>query len=364
MILVAEITRSPHLFRLQAQTAGRRMRTPYPTQQRDIGLPEGLTARLSLHLGLDAAALEGLAVVAAPFSVSAGQPIFRQGERATGMYVLDQGRVLIKARTPGDDALSMVELGAGEIFGELALLDDDDRSACASALTPASGWWISRAGFKGLLHSGQPVARDVMRRVQYQVAKRIRDTLARIAMSDNVVTPLRTPLAGSANWGSAEADFAPLLEAFSLPGSTLTPRWECLLDLGRRLDVTRGHIVGAEIRESPDFPLFWVIRGAVRECLPRGSHLEQIWVCGPGALAGVVGAVDGLPQPLVLQAAEDAIVLALPADCVQRLQGLDPSLAITMQELISRQIALAQRRINRHLGRAEGLRRFNQGEVD
>lgn len=325
-------------------------------------MPDGLIARLTTYLDLDAETLQGLRVVASPFSVQAGEGIFRQGEKSTGMYVVDRGRIVISARTPGDDALSMVELASGEIFGELSLLDDDDRSASATALTDATGWWISRTGFRGLLHSQQPVAHHVMTQVQRRVARRIRDTLARIAATSSVVHPLRSASTGQIRSLPVDAMMLSMLSAFSLTSSMLSPRWECLLTLGRCLELPRGTCVNAAPSSESDFPLLWVVRGAIRECVSRDTGLEQLWVSGPGTLAGVVGAIDGEPHPMVMQAAEDSLILALPADCLTRLHGLDPALYITLQELIGRQIALVQRRINRHLGRTEGLRRFNQGE--
>lgn len=327
-------------------------------------MSDGLIARLSPYLGLDTTTLQGLQVVASPFAVQAGENIFRQGEKSTGMYVVDQGQILIKARTPGDDVLSMVELSAGEIFGELSLLDDDDRSASATALTASTGWWVSRTGFLGLLHGQQSVAHEVIVRVQRRVAQRIRDTLTRIAKDNCGVQGLRMTTPDQPAYRQADAALLPLLQTFSLINSMMSPRWEHILELGRCLEMSRGTCLPSGAQATIDFPLLWVIRGAVRECVQRATGLEQLWVTGPGALAGVVGAVDGGPHATILQAAEDSVILALPADCVSRLRAVAPALSVNVQELISRHLALALRRTNRHLGRAEGLRRFNRDGSD
>jgi CRP-like cAMP-binding protein len=64
---------------------------------------------------------------------SAGEVIFRQDEPGLGMYIIETGRVSILT----DDTLnSMTELGDGEFFGELPLLDGGSRSATAVAKTP------------------------------------------------------------------------------------------------------------------------------------------------------------------------------------------------------------------------------------
>jgi CRP/FNR family transcriptional regulator, cyclic AMP receptor protein len=64
---------------------------------------------------------------------AAGEVIFRQDEPGLGMYIIESGRVSILT----DDALNnMVELGDGEFFGELPLLDGGSRSATAVAKSP------------------------------------------------------------------------------------------------------------------------------------------------------------------------------------------------------------------------------------
>src|SRR5450631_263069 len=65
-----------------------------------------------------------------PEAHRAGQIIFRMGEPGRLMYVVKSGQVQISI---GDTVFNTV--GAGGIVGEMALLDDDVRSASAYALT-------------------------------------------------------------------------------------------------------------------------------------------------------------------------------------------------------------------------------------
>lgn len=318
-----------------------------------------LITRLSNCLNLEPTILEGLAVIASPFAIESGEFIFRQGETAIGMYVVDHGRVQIKARIPGDDALSIVELGEGEIFGELAFLDEEDRSASAIAVTAVTGWSISRAGFRGLLHGRQPVARNVLECIQKKVAGRIRQTLYRIIESSSVINLQRRTSVVSPRWSIPEASIASLLETFSMTGLMLVPRWVNLLEQCHLVEISRGARFDFDEGDEGRDSLLWVLRGAIRECVARGDELEQLWVTGPGALGAVVGFVDGEPHPLTLQAAEDSLVLALPRHRLAHLEAQDSLLAIFLQNLIGQQLALAQRRVNRHLGRAIGLHRFN-----
>ena len=64
---------------------------------------------------------------------SAGEVIFRQDEPGLGMYIIESGQVSILTDESHDN---MTELGDGEFFGELPLLDGGSRSATAVAKTP------------------------------------------------------------------------------------------------------------------------------------------------------------------------------------------------------------------------------------
>ncbi len=83
--------------------------------------------------GLTAAELRLLAATIPAHRWEPGQFIFVEGQEADAMYVVLDGQVRISRRIPnmGEEALAI--LGHGEIFGEMALIDDQRRSADAIA---------------------------------------------------------------------------------------------------------------------------------------------------------------------------------------------------------------------------------------
>lgn len=66
-------------------------------------------------------------------SYQANECIFHQGDPGTGLYSIVKGEVLISQEENGD-RWELALLGRGDFFGELALLDDERRSASAVAL--------------------------------------------------------------------------------------------------------------------------------------------------------------------------------------------------------------------------------------
>ena len=70
----------------------------------------------------------------------AGATIFREGERAQELFVIKSGEVQIEL---GNRTVS--ELSADHIFGEMALIDNEPRSATAIAATDVELVPVSRS---------------------------------------------------------------------------------------------------------------------------------------------------------------------------------------------------------------------------
>jgi CRP/FNR family transcriptional regulator, cyclic AMP receptor protein len=88
----------------------------------------------------------------------AGDTVFKAGDSGNFMAVLLQGEVEIRKQ---DEVLTMVE--AGSIFGELALIDHQPRSADAVARTACRAALINEAHFYRLVEQTPSFALAVMR---------------------------------------------------------------------------------------------------------------------------------------------------------------------------------------------------------
>ncbi len=68
-------------------------------------------------------------------SYRAGQIVFSAGDIGSAMYIVESGQVNIHLPGEGSRRISLADLARGEIFGELALFDEQPRSASALATT-------------------------------------------------------------------------------------------------------------------------------------------------------------------------------------------------------------------------------------
>jgi len=100
-------------------------------------------------------------------SLKAGDVIFREGDGAEDLYVIKSGEVRIQI---GNRTVS--ELGADSIFGEMALIDSQPRSATAVAITDVELVPVSEKQFLFLVSQTPYFALKVMR----VLAQRLRVT--------------------------------------------------------------------------------------------------------------------------------------------------------------------------------------------
>ncbi|MFN8215877.1 MAG: Crp/Fnr family transcriptional regulator [Solirubrobacterales bacterium] len=79
--------------------------------------------------------LERFSHVAVPRAYPAGTRVFHEGDSSDACYIVRSGSFRITREHSDGRAITLATLGPGEIFGELAMLDGDKRSASAEALS-------------------------------------------------------------------------------------------------------------------------------------------------------------------------------------------------------------------------------------
>ena len=78
--------------------------------------------------------LEHVAEVAVPRTYAPGQVLFREGDESDTSYIVRSGHARAIREHPDGRQITLATFGPGEIFGELAMFDDDRRSATVEAV--------------------------------------------------------------------------------------------------------------------------------------------------------------------------------------------------------------------------------------
>jgi CRP-like cAMP-binding protein len=102
--------------------------------------------------------------------------IFDEGEEAQALYIVLSGRVLISRQT-SSGLQRIAELGPGQFFGDMALLDNSPRSAQARAAENCVLAAFFREDFIGLLETHAAIASKLSLQLARHLGNRLRDAL-------------------------------------------------------------------------------------------------------------------------------------------------------------------------------------------
>lgn len=142
-----------------------------------IGATVELLRRVSLFSELSAEELEKVARVAVPRSYPAGSIILREGDPGDTCYILRSGVARVVRQHADGRAITLTNLGPGEIFGELAMFDGEVRSATVEAVDDVRAVAILAGDLKRLLSEHPEIAVKLLG----ALAERLRETNARIS---------------------------------------------------------------------------------------------------------------------------------------------------------------------------------------
>lgn len=138
-----------------------------------------LLARVPLFARLPRNQLRSLARLCKPRDYEPGAVIIEEGAVGLGLFLVTSGQVEVFKQL-GDKQVRLAVLEAGDILGELAVLDDEVRSASARALEPTLCLLITRDSFQTLLHKDPEVAWCIVP----ALTERIREMQQRILLED------------------------------------------------------------------------------------------------------------------------------------------------------------------------------------
>ncbi len=87
-----------------------------------------------------------------------GETIVKEGEQAVAFFIITGGKVEVVGTAAGKKTKQLNELGPGQFFGEMALLDGAPRNATVKALDAVSCLVLSRWDFVAELRTNPHIA--------------------------------------------------------------------------------------------------------------------------------------------------------------------------------------------------------------
>ena len=136
-----------------------------------------LLARVPVFSTLEREDLERIADLAVPRAFEPGQIVFREGDSSDTCYIVRSGRARAVREHAGGRTITLATFGPGDIFGELALFEDERRSATIEAIEATSVVAVLGPDMRRLMveHPG------ISARLVIALGRRLRETNERLS---------------------------------------------------------------------------------------------------------------------------------------------------------------------------------------
>ena len=151
--------------------------TDMPRQKDDT---RNLLADIELFKGLTTTQLEWVAQRAHRRVFEAGRNVLTIEQPGEAVYIILHGTVKIHIEQGERDVIISI-LGAGDLLGEMSLIDSVGRSASAVTLEDSLMLWMDKVTFSYILDNFTPVARNLVRILS-----------SRVRLSDQLIQALAT----------------------------------------------------------------------------------------------------------------------------------------------------------------------------
>ncbi|MEI7841840.1 MAG: cyclic nucleotide-binding domain-containing protein [Gallionellaceae bacterium] len=113
-------------------------------------------------------------------NICKGETIFKEGDDGSFMCIVHEGRVSIVKNNQNGDPIVMSTEGPGRVFGEMAILDGERRSAACVAATDCVFLTLSKEAMDTMLEDQPRVGAKILRAIAVSMSRRMRMTAGKL----------------------------------------------------------------------------------------------------------------------------------------------------------------------------------------
>jgi len=135
-----------------------------------------LLKKVEILNSLSEGQLEKVAELCREQTSNAGDIIFKENDKSSELYLIQDGlvEITLSVPEPGTEQ-SIVTLGKGQIFGEVALVDEGPRTASARCIADDTKLWVAeRVDFVSLCEKDTSIGFMVMKSIAADLAFKFR----------------------------------------------------------------------------------------------------------------------------------------------------------------------------------------------
>lgn len=145
-----------------------------------------MLAKSQLLGQLPPAVLAPLCAAAETRRFPAGREIFKQGDPGDGVYVVQDGRVELSGALGAGPRQVFAQIGSGELFGEMAVVEDKPRSANAVAAVDSTVVFIPRGAMLAAVQQSPDLALGLLREISHRLREFNRQYLTEVLQAERL----------------------------------------------------------------------------------------------------------------------------------------------------------------------------------
>ena len=204
-----------------------------------------LLSHVPVFAGLSESDLEAVAAVAVPRRFDAGEVVFREGDEGDTCYLVRSGLARAVRQHSDGRSITLSHFGPGDIFGELAMFDEEPRSATIDVIEDSEVIAIPGRDMHRLMREHP----DITVKLNTALAQRLRATNERLArqsfqtVQSRVAAVLAQIVAAARDGNEGESDVVITLtqaDLAKLAGSSRESASRFLAALERAGVITQG----------------------------------------------------------------------------------------------------------------------------
>jgi CRP/FNR family transcriptional regulator len=164
-----------------------------------------LLGRVPVFSTLVSGDLERIAQLAVPRRFEPGEVVFREGDASDTCYIVREGQARATHEHGDGRTITLATFGPGDIFGELAMFEDELRSATVEATAPTTVVGVLGPDMRALMREHPEIAT----RLVIALGRRLREANERLSRQSfqtvqSRVAMVLSELAAEAGEGSGE----------------------------------------------------------------------------------------------------------------------------------------------------------------
>lgn len=114
-----------------------------------------------------------------------GEIVFQEGDIGRALVIVESGKVALTKKDKKGDSKTIAELGDGEFFGEMALLEEMPRSASAAASEPSTLFLLYKNSLDELITDRPDIGAPILSSLAALISSRLRGLSHKLANGES-----------------------------------------------------------------------------------------------------------------------------------------------------------------------------------